>query len=335
MKVAVLTTRAAAPDVGGAERFYDGLVAALRDAGNEATEISVPADERNFDAIEGSYLHAWDLDMSAYDMVVSTKAPTYMVRHPRHVCYLVHTMRVFYDMFDESYPAPPPILRRQRALVQRLDTLALGRVGRKFFSIGHEVSRRLERFNRLNARVLHPPLSFDGFHPGPQGDYVFMPGRLHRWKRVALAIEAMRHVATPVRLVIAGSGEHEAELREAAADLPRVTFAGRVSDAELVRLYAGALAVAFVPLREDYGYVAIEGARSAKPVVTCRDSGEPAHLVRDGATGLVVEPTPAALAAAFDRLWNDRAGAAAMGASARAITDDMRWDTVARALLAA
>lgn len=329
-----MTARGEAGEAGGAERFYAGLVGAFRDAGSEAVEVPVPVDESSFDRIEESYLRCWDLDLGAYDLVVSTKAPTYMARHPRHVCYLVHTMRVFYDMFDDSYPNPPPVLLAHRDLVRRLDSLALARA-RGLFAIGHEVADRLERFNGLRATVLHPPLSFDRFHGGPQGDYLFLPGRLHRWKRVALAIEAMRHVKTPVRLVIAGSGEQEAELRALATGLPAVSFAGRVTDADLVRHYAGALGVLFVPVREDYGYVTIEAFRSAKPVITCRDSGEAAFLVRDGVNGRVADPVPEALARAIDVLWNDRAAATEMGAAGRAFTDTMRWDAIVAALGAA
>jgi len=36
--------------------------------------------------------------------VISTKAPGYMIRHRNHICYLQHTMRVFYDMFDVEFP---------------------------------------------------------------------------------------------------------------------------------------------------------------------------------------------------------------------------------------
>lgn len=336
MKVAVLTARGSGGDSGGAERFYDGLVAAFGLAGAEASEVAVTVSEADFDAIEEAYLRCWDLDVSAYDLVVSTKAPTYLVRHPRHVCYLVHTMRVFYDMFDETFPRAPEALGMQRALIQRLDTLALGPANtRHVFAIGHEVARRLEAFNHLRAEVMHPPLSFDGFHGGPYGDYVFMPGRLHRWKRVALAIEAMHHVKSPMRLVIAGSGEQEAELRALAAGEPRVRFLGRISDGELVRHYAGSLGVVFIPVREDYGYVTVEAFRSGKPVVTCADSGEAASLVRDGGNGFVVEPSAKAVARALDRLWEDRAAAAAMGAAGRAFTDTLRWDAIVANLLAA
>ena len=336
MRVGILTVRSRAGEEGGAERFYDGLQSAFVARGFDADLVAIPSDESTFHTIEETYLRCYDFDAAAFDGVISTKAPTYLVRHPNHVCYLVHTIRVFYDMFESTFPKPAAQLLAQRALVQELDALALAPPRtRRVFAIGNEVARRLAESNGIEPAVLHPPLGFDRFHAGPYGDYVFLPGRLHRWKRVDLAIEAMRHVRAPLRLVIAGSGEDEQALRALAAADPRIVFLGRVTDAELVELYANALAVAFVPLREDYGYVTVEAFRSGKPVVTCSDSGEAALLVDHERTGLVVPPDPASLGAAFERLHADRRWVAALGAAAAARERAISWDNVVPALATA
>ncbi len=143
-----------------------------------------------------------------------------------------------------------------------------------------------------------------------------------------MAIDAMRLVESPVRLVIAGAGEEEAALRALARGDARIELVGRVSDDELVALYADALAVAFLPLREDYGYVTLEAFRSGKPVITCSDSGEPARIVDDGRTGFVANPTPQALAAAFDQLFRNRGLASRMGEAAADAERAITWDNV-------
>ena len=329
MRIGILTTISAAGSEGGAERFFDGLVRGFGNLGFDAHRVEIAVDESSFAAIEESYLRCFDFDVSAFDAVISTKAPTYLVRHPNHVCYLVHTIRVFYDMFSEAFPRATPQLLAQQALIRRLDTLAMSRPRtRQVYAIGNEVARRLHDYNGIDAEVLHPPLAFDRFRPGPFGDYVFLPGRLHRWKRIDLAIKAMRFVRVPLKLVIAGAGEDEARLKALGVADPRIVFAGRVSDEELVDLYAGALAVAFTPLREDYGYVTAEAFRSGKPVVTCTDSGEAAHLVENEHSGLVVSPEPALIAAAFERLWADRALATRLGAAGAAREEPIRWRAV-------
>ena len=200
--------------------------------------------------------------------------------------YLVHTIRVFYDMFCEVFPNADGALQTQRSWIQQQDTEAISAI-RHRFAIGQEVARRLQEFNGLDAEVMHPPLGVEGFQTGPTGNYFFMPGRLHPWKRVDLVIRAVKASSKPLKLLIAGTGESEKELKCLAGDDPRIVFLGRISDDELIHYYANALAIPFVPIREDYGYVTLEAFASGKPVVTCRDSGEPIHFVKHGETGLI------------------------------------------------
>lgn len=336
MRIGVVTIRHASGETGGAERFYDALVGAFRGLGHDAHEVAMDGDESSMERIKRNYLACYDQDLSAYDMVVSTKAPSWLVRHPRHVCYLVHTIRVFYDMFEESFPRPSRQLLADRELIHRLDTGALRAPRCKaVFSIGNEVSSRLRRYNGLDAEVLHPPLWSDGFRCGPMGDYFLLPGRLHPWKRVDLVVKAMRKVRAPVKLKIVGVGEAEAQLRDIAGDDERIEFLGRVDDARLRELYAGALAVPFTPKREDYGYITLEAFASGKPVLTCKDSGEASVLVRDGENGLVCAPDPAAIAGAMERLAADREWAARLGEAGREWSRGLSWSRIAERLLAA
>jgi glycosyltransferase involved in cell wall biosynthesis len=334
-RVAVLAAASHSGEAGGAERFYAGLRDALQGQGAAAEIVPVINDESNFEAIEETYLRYYDLDLSAYDGVISTKAPGYVVRHPNHVCYLQHTMRVFYDMFDAEFPRANAALHAQRRLIHQLDTAALRSPRtRARFVISHEVRDRMLRYNGLDSEVLYQASTLAGLRAG-RYEYVFLPGRLHRWKRVQLAVAAFGHVRAPVRLLISGTGEDEAELRRSAAGDSRIQFLGRVSDAELTALYADALVVPFLPVREDFGLVTLEAFLSRKPVITCRDSGEPARLVRDGVTGFVCAPKPREIAGRIDALAADPALAKRMGEAGAESVRDVRWDNVATTLLAA
>lgn len=336
MKVAIVTTRPPGNTSGGAERFFDALVSEFCAAGHDARELMVPAVEPDFVTIQHNYLACYDLDVSGYDIVVSTKAPTWLVRHPHHVCYMVHTIRVFYDMFDTAFPLPPADVHTQRRWIHDVDSAALAPPRCKsVFAIGNEVSARLREWNRIDAEVLHPPLWGHLFHSGPTQAFVLLPGRLHAWKRVDLAIRAMRYVASPLRLVITGSGEAEAELRLLAAGDNRIEFRGRVADDELVELYANALAALFVPVREDYGYVTLEAFASGKPVVTCRDSGEAATIVGGARAGYVIAPEPIAIAAALDRLYDNPGLARKMGLRGQAWANRLSWPNIVARLVAA
>ena len=335
MKVAIVTPAIDNPERPfGAERLFAGLVGAFQRKA-AADWIQVPVSEKRWEGILQGYVDCFDLDLSAYDLVVSTKSPTFAVQHPNHVCWLVHQVRVFYDRFDDEFGMLPKSAlvekNRNREVVRRLDTLFFQRV-RKIFCIGHEPAMRLQHYNGFDSEVLYPPAFIQGHCCGAQ-DYFFLPGRLHRWKRVDLAIRAMQHLSRDVPLLIAGAGEDEAQFRELAGNDPRIRFLGFVNDRQMIELYANALAVLFHPKEEDFGYIAIEAMLSHKPVIVCRDSGEPARLVQNGRSGFVVDPDPVEIARAMNVLAADRDLAREMGEFAHQTAPSQSWDEVVQRLI--
>jgi glycosyltransferase involved in cell wall biosynthesis len=333
-KIAILAAGSVRGEFGGAERFYNGLLGALITKECDARLVNIPIDESTFESILAAYAHVESFDFSEYDLVISTKAPTFAVNHVNHLLYLVHTTRVFYDMFDEAFPWANDALRRQRQTIQERDTKAIQRIQHRF-TIGVEVSERLRKYNNIDSQVLHPPLAMNGFHPGETGSYFLLPGRLHRWKRVDLVIRAVRASKLPLKLIIAGTGEAEADLRTLADGDNRIEFLGRVSDTDLIELYANALAVPFVPMREDFGYVTLEAFASGKPVITCNDSGEPLQFVKHGVTGLVCDPQPASLCAGLEKLFRDSGLAKQLGAHGLRSIKHITWPNIAERLLSA
>ncbi len=332
-KVAIVAPVASSEtDFGGAEKLYAGLQKGLEDIGARVQLIPIHAPEPSVEAILSNYDTCAALDLSEYDAVISTKVPSYAVTHPNHVVYLVHTVRVFDDMFDERFPEPTTHDYLARSQIHKRDYEALSRA-QCIYTIGHEVSRRLYRWRGLDSCVLHPPLGPHSFHKGSTGDYFFIPGRLHPWKRLDLIIAAIRRSSEPMRLIIAGRGEDETRLRALAGDDERITFAGRISDSELTAHYANCLAVPFVPKHEDYGYVTLEAFASGKPVVTSHDSGEPCFFVKPMETGLIVSPNPNSLQGALEWLWRNRNSAEQMGLNAQQSTASLCWKNVATQLL--
>ncbi len=341
-RLAVLSVAAPAAASGGAERLFTGLVGALRDEGHEVELVEGISDESSFEGIQRSYLGFYDMDLSRFDGVVSTKAPTYAVRHPNHVCYLMHTMRVFYDMFPVERPQPTELDYAQRDYIHRLDRLCMSpeRV-RRICVIGEEVRQRLHDSLGLDGPVLRHPSNMSGLAPQSAGSTAGAPpfflcaGRLHRWKRVDLAIRAMRMLREDARLIITGVGEDEGWFRELAAGDDRIVFLGRVDEATLKELYATALAVMFTPVREDLGLVTLEAFSCARPVITAEDSGEPARIVENGRNGFVAAPDPASIAEAMRRLVLDPRLAAELGQRGLETARSITWQTVARGLISA
>jgi glycosyltransferase involved in cell wall biosynthesis len=234
---------------------------------------------------------------------------------------------------DDLFAFPGPFIRE---VVHYLDGvgLATSEIAR-YGAISRTVATRPGYFPAgVDVFVAHPPTGLPGLRQG-RGRYLFTAGRLDGAKRVDLLIEAMAHVAAGVELRIAGTGPEEGRLRTLAAGDRRIVFCGRVTESALAELYAGARAVAYLPFEEDFGYVALEGMLSGKPVITCTDSGGTTELVEDGATGVVCQPQPEAIGAAVEDLWSRRARRRSMGAAGRERARRVSWDAVVAQLEAA
>jgi glycosyltransferase involved in cell wall biosynthesis len=323
---------------GGLELHIENLVAALATAGHRAEAVLVPTAwdrERLLDAAL-----AWRMVPLDADLVVAMNFPSYFARHPNKVVWLPHQHRAAYDGVDapwSDFRLDEPSLADQAALAD-WDTRVLEEAV-ALFATSREVANRLARYNGLDAVPLyHPPPLADRLHDGPFGDYVLCPTRLEGNKRPELVVDAMAHVRSGVRGVLAGRGTMAAALAERSAQLgvaDRLTLPGFVSDDELVALYAGALAVIYAPFEEDYGYVTLQAFLAGKPVITSHDAGGVLEWVEDDVTGIVTDGTPAAIAAAVDRLAADRELAARLGRNGRERAAGLSWKTVVETLVGA
>lgn len=104
-RIAVVTPLPVSGLEGGNERHWRSLTAALNTAGHEAELIGVVSPESDLVEVMNSYAMFHALDLSGFDVVVSGKYPSFMVRHPAHIRHLNHTLRGLY----EHYPAGLPV----------------------------------------------------------------------------------------------------------------------------------------------------------------------------------------------------------------------------------
>jgi phosphatidyl-myo-inositol dimannoside synthase len=161
---------------------------------------------------------------------------------------------------------------------------------------------------------------------------VFAAGRLVRKKGFEYLIDALPLVQTtpPSRLVIAGAGDLDDELRErarAAGLADRVRFLGDVSQDDVARWLAAADVAVIPSVRDDSGNVdglpntALEALASATPVVATAAGGIGA-VITHGRTGLIVpERDAGALAAAIRAILEDPRRGAEVGTAARALVE--------------
>jgi glycosyltransferase involved in cell wall biosynthesis len=336
----VLICAVQAPFVtGGAEILVSELRENLQRRGFRVDVANVPfkwypASEIVRQSLAWRLLDVTESNGVPVDLVIATKFPSYLVRHPHKIVWLFHQHREAYDLFGTPYGSLTDSAddQRVRDAIQSMDQFALGEC-RQIFTISQNVAQRLSHYNGLPGTPLYPPPQSQGrYRNDGYGDYVFYAGRLDRLKRLELAIDAMKRVRTPVRLKIAGTGPLAVQLRKQIDGLgiaDRVELLGFVPGEDLIALYAGCRAALYVPLNEDYGYVTVEAFFSSKPVITTTDAGGPLEFVVHGETGLVAPPTPEALAAAIDQIREMSPTALrSMGEAGFARVAEISWDHV-------
>lgn len=167
------------------------------------------------------------------------------------------------------------------------------------------------------------------------GPMVLSFGRLSWEKGLDRVIAALAE-APSVRAVMAGddAGGHADYLASEAARLgvtDRVTIIARhVSGADKEALFAAARLFAMTSLSENFGIAAFEAMRRGVPVLATPDVGM-SEIVRDTQAGLVVDPTPAAIAAGLRTMFVDPERCRRLGeAGQRHVIDHYGWPAVAR-----
>ena len=160
--------------------------------------------------------------------------------------------------------------------------------------------------------------------PGPP--FVFFAGRHVDYKGVDVLLRALTGGST--RAIIAGDGPRRTAWERLARELgldARVTFTGEIADSELRRLMQ-ACAVFVLPSvtqAEAFGYVQLEAMAAGKPVISTDVPSGVSWVNQDGKTGFVVRAgDAAALREAIDRVMNDAALRARLGAAGRARVED-------------
>jgi alpha-1,3/alpha-1,6-mannosyltransferase len=249
---------------------------------------------------------------------------------------------VFYCHYPDRLLAPRgggALYRWYRAPIDRLEERATGTADRVLVNSRFTATRFHKAFPGLAAltpEVVYPGVAIPTDAPAPAaGSTLLCVSRFDPTKRLERAVEALAELRrtlapeafAPVRLVLAGG--YDARLRESRETVEglqalarRLDLAAHVEivrsppDAELRDRLSRALCVVYTPEDEHFGLVPLEAMAAGRPVVAVRNGG-PAETIRDGETGFLCEPAPAAFAAALARLIGDPERARRMGTAGR------------------
>jgi len=326
---------------GGAELMINGLKKALINFGHEVEIVTLP-----FKFFPESYIDnlidIWkNLDFNEFngykiDKVIALQFPAYYVKHHNKSLWLMHQHRVVYDLYKKELANKQ--LEKLRQKIYFNDENELLKIKDRY-CMCQNIANRLKTYNNIDATPLyHPPANEEKFYCEESYNYIFYPSRLEELKRQELLIKAMQYTKSPVVAIIAGIGgqyENYLKLIEKLNVKSKVSLIGHISEEEKFVLYARSLGVVFVPYDEDYGYITLEAMLSAKPVITCKDSGGPLEFVKDKETGFIIEQNPKELAEKIDWLYYNKQKAKEMGKSGLYVykNKNISWNNVVNTLL--
>ena len=201
----------------------------------------------------------------------------------------------------------------------------------------------LLRFRPERVDVV-PPGVDPMFSPG--GEKTARPlvvgvGRLvpvKRYEHLIRSVAIARRQRPDIELTIVGEGYERPMLDDVVREVDGadwVTFAGRVSDTELVALYRRAWLVASASAREGWGMSLTEAAACGTPAVATRIAGHQDAVV-DGQSGVLVDrDDPLAFGAAIAGIVDDDARRAQLTAGALTHAATFAWEATATGLMRA
>lgn len=189
--------------------------------------------------------------------------------------------------------------------------------------------------------VIHSGIDLEVYKPGKKSEnpLIIYVGRLKQYKNLPVLIQAMKILTEKiprVRLVIAGFGDEQEKLKELVDALKLskvVTFAGKVSEEEKIRLYQKAWVAVNPSTMEGWGMTAIEANACGTPVVASdvpglRDSVQNPH------SGFLVDyQDPDAFADSIFRIVTNRRLREDLSEDARAWANKFRWEKSAERFL--
>lgn len=232
---------------------------------------------------------AASLSLRDYDVVVSSSSAfahgVTVAPDAVHVCYCHSPFRYAWHEQDRACSEVPtamrPLLRHVLRRVRDWDLHASQAVTH-YVANSRATQQRIQDFYARDSTVIYPPVDVARFSIGKPEDYALIVSEMIRHKRVDVALEAARRAGQRVKVV--GTGPDLDLLSRRFGE--SAEFLGRVSDAELARLYAGARAFVMANV-EEFGIAAVEAQAAGRPVVAT-SAGGATETVVPGETGVLV-----------------------------------------------
>jgi len=242
----------------------------------------------------------WEsIDLSDYDLVI-TSCSGYIARGFRvgdktKVVAYCHTPPRFLYGYETSIDLQKYWPVKIYAYVvnhflRKFDFETASRVD-KWVVNSRNVQNRVKKFYRKDSVIIYPPIEIDKFGEKvdvlSREDYFLIVSRLVGAKGLEEAARAASELG--FELKIAGGSAGYAKVEERLKEM-RVEMLGRVSDEELVSLYAKAKGFIALAKDEDFGMTVVESMVVGTPVIAFNGGGF-RETVKEGVTGVLINGT--------------------------------------------
>lgn len=236
-----------------------------------------------------------------------------------HVCN--SPPRVFYDlkthMLQNANLKEKIFIYVKNIFFKKLDYFAAQK-DTKILSISEEVQRRVKKYYRRNSYVFYAGVDPTKFKSGEYKNYILSVCRIVSAKRIEMMVKSMKYVQNKkIKLIIVGTGNLKNKIKKLSAKYSNVELKGFVSEDKLKELYSNCLAVIYIPINEDYGYIPVEAAICEKATIGVNEGGLKETIVDDKTGFLIKNISPQKIAEKIDLLANDKKLAKKMGKQAK------------------
>lgn len=188
--------------------------------------------------------------------------------------YLHKWQMPFFDIWCSMYK------RLDQAWVKKID---------KIISNSIQTQTDIIKYYGRDSKIVYPGIDTSKFKCKSYENFILLPSRLVKEKRIDLIINAFKEMPNRF-LLIAGDGSEKKNLENLAYGARNIHFLGSLNYEDLIDLYSRCTATIGMSISESFGLVPVESMASGKPAVGVNSTGYK-ETILSGRTGFLIEPT--------------------------------------------
>jgi len=211
-------------------------------------------------------------------------------------------------------------------LLKKFEIIAAKKTN-KILVISKNVQKRVRKYYEKNSDIFYIGFNPKEFYCKDYKDYILSISRFVNAKRVDILIKSMDFVKNKkIKLIVVGGGDENKKIAKMCKERENVELVGEVNSKELSKLYSHCLAVAYIPIDEDWGLIPLEAGASNKCTIGVNEGGLKETII-EGKTGFLLNSVnPKKIAEKIDLLANNKNLAKKMGTNAKQYVKKFEWE---------